>query len=108
MAKARPPFQGECHWCRLWGHSATSCHLKYEYMENLRRKGGRKRRGQWKKTPSRKTIKGKSGEARECLPTIGVRALGPLENQRFLTHSPSSAFSEVEEGLDIQTVPFQG
>lgn len=35
--KGKSGFQGECHWCGQWGHSASRCRQK-EYMGNLRRK----------------------------------------------------------------------
>lgn len=34
--KGNAPFQGECQWCGKWGHSASRCHQKDEYMSNLR------------------------------------------------------------------------
>ena len=30
-------FQGECHWCGKWGHTASRCPDKDEYMEWVRR-----------------------------------------------------------------------
>ena len=30
-------FQGECHWCGQWGHTASRCPDKDEYMEWVRR-----------------------------------------------------------------------
>merc|ERR1712055_294236 len=33
-------FQGECHWCGQWGHTASRCPDKDEYMEWVRRSKG--------------------------------------------------------------------
>ena len=32
-------FQGECHWCGQWGHTASRCPDKDQYMEWIRGKG---------------------------------------------------------------------
>ena len=29
-------FQGECHWCGKWGHTASQCPEKDDYMEWMR------------------------------------------------------------------------
>jgi hypothetical protein len=33
-------FQGECHWCGIWGHSASRCRDKDAYMQDIRRGQG--------------------------------------------------------------------
>lgn len=33
-------FQGECHWCGVWGHSQSRCRAKDEYMNQVRANGG--------------------------------------------------------------------
>jgi hypothetical protein len=38
-------FQGHCHWCGHWGHSASRCHDKDVYMDGVRARGGGKGHG---------------------------------------------------------------
>ena len=37
--KGKGTFQGECHWCGVWGHPARLCRQKDAYMENMRQQG---------------------------------------------------------------------
>ena len=106
-------FQGECHWCGKWGHTASRCPDKDEYMEWVRgSKGHGKNQGNYQREAN---IVHTTQDDDEPWKTVGNQ-VGTLETEnRFVdicnmdAHFPklSNRFSVLSETNIDETEPMK-